>query len=80
MYTVLLVYISRITEIQEPVKSFGKRERTDGSEYSNGGVTCKIKRWVYMPKRMTSCCFEVVKMYHYSVPLNCNKQDNMYQR
>ena len=27
---------------QGPTTSFGKRERTDGSEYSNGGATCII--------------------------------------
>ena len=29
---------------------------------------------------MTSCCSEVVKISHYSVPLNCNYQDSMYVR
>ena len=47
MRKVLQFQLHHTAETQEPAKSFGKREKYDGSEYSNGGAMCNIKRWVY---------------------------------
>ena len=35
-------FLGNVVVTQGPTTSFGKRERTDGSEYSNGGATCSI--------------------------------------